>query len=400
MDVDPTPVTQNQETTAVKPRFLVVKRKEGDLANVNPILINKTLYGLVGQLEVVKKIKDGLLIQTRTAAQAEKLLNTSRLANMDVEITAHRYLNFSKGVVYCRDLLNCSTDDLLNELTGEGVTEIKRISVKRDGELVETGTHILTFNKPVLPKRIKVAFYSLVVRPFIPAPLRCFRCQKFGHTSKYCNKEQLCICGNPPHEGSPCNSPASCIHCNGPHSARYKKCPVFIQEMEIQELKIKEKLSYIEAKKKVLEKTPVAGVSYAQAVSSKTKPTETSDLIKELIPQLVPVIAEIISKQLTDVVEKLIPKVNVPNNVIDQIFEIPEIPESLHDSFGDKPPTEYIAISPVISSPYTPEVVPEKELPVKRRNRTPCQSLEDSESSETKSPCRRKKKGRSKQKSK
>nr|CAI5827431.1 unnamed protein product [Callosobruchus analis] len=114
--------------------------------------------------------------------------------------------------------------------------------------------------------------------------MRCFKCQKFGHTSMKCNSEQVCVCGKPLHEGSACEEPITCVNCQGNHSARSRNCPVFKQEFAIQECRVRNNITYSEAKKLTVIPTPSKGISYSQATSSKP---DTDRLIKELIPQIV-----------------------------------------------------------------------------------------------------------------
>lgn len=287
-----------REKVGSVPRFLVVKRKEGNFEKVSPFFISKTMFGLVGELKSIKKLREGLLIECVSAAQASRLLKITRLRDIEVEVVPHATLNVSKGVVTCKDLLNCTTDEILEELKEEGVTLVKRIFVRRNGTLQETATHILTFNTPVLPQKIKVAFYSLPVRPYIPIPVRCFRCQRFGHTSQKCSNEQICVCGEKPHDGTPCEQPIKCVNCKGPHSARSKLCPVFKQENTIQRVKTLGQLSYVEAKKIVMtEKTPITGKSYAQTTACNTS-SVSPEIVKEVVNNLTPIIVSAVKKEL------------------------------------------------------------------------------------------------------
>ena len=55
--------------------------------------------------------------------------------------------------------------------------------MKKDTEKVPTNTLFLTFNTPYLPKEITVGYLKVNVALFVPNPMRCFNCNKFGHTS-------------------------------------------------------------------------------------------------------------------------------------------------------------------------------------------------------------------------
>ncbi|KAK5641824.1 hypothetical protein RI129_010371 [Pyrocoelia pectoralis] len=206
----------------------------------------------------------------------------------------------SKGVVYCRDLLNCTIDEIKENLKSQGVVDVRRIRTRRDGEFTDTANHILTFNVTKLPRVIQAAFYPLQVRPYIPNPLRCFNCQRFGHSSVNCKHDKRCVCGKPTHEGLWCDEPIVCPNCQGPHKAIAKICAVYKQELKIQEVKVVHRLSYFDAKKKVdtmvtpsrpfaeVANTPArVSIQSVQAVEPEIKSIDVKELEKELLPRLV-----------------------------------------------------------------------------------------------------------------
>ena len=61
--------------------------------------------------------------------------------------------------------------------------------------------------------------------------VQCKRCQRYGHTQKYCNHNFRCVkcAGN--HPTDQCTkfpeTPAKCIHCQGEHPANYKGCSAY-----------------------------------------------------------------------------------------------------------------------------------------------------------------------------
>ncbi|KAK4887846.1 hypothetical protein RN001_004117 [Aquatica leii] len=282
------------------PRFLVLKKKESDFANTSPFLISKTLYGLIGNVKEVQKVKGELLIETVSSKQSKQLIKCESFGGCEIEVVPHGTLNMSKGVVYCRDLLNCSINEIKENLKIQGVVDVRRIKTRRDGELIDTANHILTFNVTKLPRVIQAAFYPLQVRPYIPNPLRCFNCQRFGHSSVNCKHDKRCVCGKPTHEGSWCEEPIVCPNCQGQHKATAKTCAVFRQEMKIQKVKIVHRLSYFDAKKKVhtmvTPSTSFAQVATAparipiqavQAIGPEIKSIDVKELERELLPRLV-----------------------------------------------------------------------------------------------------------------
>ena len=59
--------------------------------------------------------------------------------------------------------------------------------------------HILTFEKPSIPKEIRIGYTIERVELYIPAPLRCFKCQKFGHHKEICRGRRVCDELDPDH---------------------------------------------------------------------------------------------------------------------------------------------------------------------------------------------------------
>jgi hypothetical protein len=281
------------------PKYLVVSKIEGDFFKDNPFFVDRTMRGII-QFRNLKKFRGGLLVETNSVKDSLALLKLKKFGPYDVKVSAHSTMNLSKGVVTCRDLLNCPVDVIKSELSSQQVSDVRRITTRRDGVIQDTPSLILTFNTPHLPSHIIAGFYSLKVRPYIPSPLRCFRCQKFGHTANYCKQEQVCVCGRRLHEGSSCVEPLVCVNCSGSHNARSKNCPVYKSEMLIQELRVKEKISYPEARRKVentLPRTPT-GLSYAQVTKSVAPSAPSLDvdqLISKMLPAIVSALTDIFS---------------------------------------------------------------------------------------------------------
>ena len=68
--------------------------------------------------------------------------------------------------------------------------------------VIPTNTLFLTFSSPELPKEITVGYLKVKVALFVPNPMRCFNCNKFGHTSQRCKVAVKCMgCGKDKHEG-------------------------------------------------------------------------------------------------------------------------------------------------------------------------------------------------------
>lgn len=267
------------EDVLAGPRFVVMKRKEFDtsltMLKVSPIIINKAVEATVGEVKNIKRTKDeSILIETFSKQQADKLYKLNSLyKQFNVEITDHPFLNSCKGVISCEDFIYMTEDEIVQGLEMYHVTTIRKITKRdqRTKEIKPTSTIIATFGINQLPQKVKFGFLSLNVRTFIPNPLRCFTCQRYGHGATRCTNPPICgICSYTKHDPDQCKNGAQCFNCTGEHPSWSRQCPVFIQEHEIQKIKTVSRLSYFEAKKEFKLLNPLA-------ITYRTNNTTTSN---------------------------------------------------------------------------------------------------------------------------
>ena len=200
------------------------------------------------------------------------------LAFLDIEVDVHHSLNVSKGVIrdHHHDLQDMSDEDIRRELSSQGVLKVTRFILKKDGKDIKTNTLFVTFDSPTPPEKIKLGYVIVNVQRYIPNPLRCFQCQKFGHSKKWCKNKISCWkCGSEGHGGSECTSETTCcLNWKGDHHASSQSCPVWIQEKEIHRVKTERCLSYGDARRLVVS-TPSssspAASSYVSAVKTVPK---------------------------------------------------------------------------------------------------------------------------------
>ena len=251
------------------PRFLVVKSQEEKrtMADLSPFVIEKCIQSIVGHPKTIKKLKSGdLLLEVDRQQQVENLLKTTKIFDLKVKISLHQSLNSSKGVIRCPELRPCSNKEIIDNLTDQGVTGVRNVSVRKNGVLKSTNTYVLTFNTPILPKKIKVAFLSVNVEVYMPNPLRCYQCQVFGHHEDYCLKKPICgNCGGERHcnDDRNCKNTAKCVNCNGNHPVFSRDCPTWKKEKAILKVKYEKSITFPEARKLVEEQFAAPGKTYA-----------------------------------------------------------------------------------------------------------------------------------------
>ena len=173
------------------PRFLLVKSGDESLpvTKLSPFAIDKGFQALIsGRLRSIKRLRNGtFLVECDTKKQSDLLLKSQKLVDRPMIVSIHPTLNSSRGVIRCPELAGMSETDIRDELSEQGVILVKRIRRKEDGQDKDTNALFLTFCNANLPKDIRIGYLRVKVDPFIPNPLRCFKCQKYGHGAQRCS---------------------------------------------------------------------------------------------------------------------------------------------------------------------------------------------------------------------
>ena len=238
------------------PRFLVIQSEEAkEITSLSPFVIEKQIESLIGTPKSVKKMKNKtLLVETNRKSQSDNLLKTKTFFGLKVSVTEHKSLNTSKGIIHDRMLKGEKEDDIVEYLKEQVVVACKRFTIKKDHETVQTNTLLLTFNSVSVPKSMKI-FYGIVpVDVYVPNPLRCFNCQRFGHHETNCPVDigsvcEKCGAGGHDHHTSACKNTPKCVNCGKDHLSRSNQCEVWKKEKEISKIKVTKNIPYLEAKK-------------------------------------------------------------------------------------------------------------------------------------------------------
>lgn len=276
-------------------RYLVMLRTDDSQSfrTINPFQIQKGLDAIAGPVQSCTRMRSGgLLIETRNRTQSDMLLKATRMLMYPVRVELHRTLNNSRGVVRSDAFDGMSEAEILENLQSQCVIGVKRVMIRRGENLLPTRTIFLTFNQLSIPEYIKAGYERISVRQYIPSPLRCFNCHKYGHTKDNCRSpDPICIdCAMSVHDG-PCSSPPFCTNCQGPHASNYPNCPRFLEEKKIQEIRVKERLSYFEAKQRVatLHPTFLARGSFSRVVARPVvRRTISTQTLEQSSDQLLP----------------------------------------------------------------------------------------------------------------
>ena len=116
---------------------------------------------------------------------------------------------------------------------------------------METNTLLLTFNSATIPPNLKIFYRIIPVELYIPNPLRCFNCQRFGHHETNCSEDPGSVCercgkGNHDH---PMQNPIKCVNCGKDHLPKPNLCEIWKKEKGIIKFKVTKNITYPEARK-------------------------------------------------------------------------------------------------------------------------------------------------------
>ena len=137
---------------------------------------------IAGEPKSIKNLRSGdLLIQCAKETQEKSLIQMKTFCGLKCSVTTHSSLNTSKGIIRCPALSRVTSVDIKEGMVEQGVTDVRRITVHRDGVTKLTNTYVLTFNSPNLPTVVKIGFMQVKVDVYIPNPLRSYHSQVFGH---------------------------------------------------------------------------------------------------------------------------------------------------------------------------------------------------------------------------
>ena len=243
----------NPDELAVLYRVKGAKPGDAGFKAINPLQIDLSLRNQLGSSGgfTTKIMYNGVLKVTCTNKKQYDIAMKMGKVVTKVETlnTTPSEIGGSKGVVYGM-FAGLSEKEILDNIGGGEAISAKRLG-NREGARGDPPV-LLTFKDTQLPSRVFLGSMSYQVREYVRPPLRCYKCQRYGHVADSCRGNQKCAkCGGE-HSIKECRAEApKCPNCGGDHGAAYRWCEYTIKARTVQAVKERENVSYAEAVKRV-----------------------------------------------------------------------------------------------------------------------------------------------------
>ena len=165
-------------------------------------------------------------VTVRTEEDMEALLAVKTLDTCTVKVTENIFKNSVQGIIIDHDenLKGMTNEEIRTAITHTMVRSVQRFGAY--GKVIS-----ICFKGQNLPEEIRIwNELKFKVQPSIPPPVRCFKCQEYGHRSTACRNKYACYkCATKyeelrDHDPRTCSEQQKCVNCEKEHMAGNKEC--------------------------------------------------------------------------------------------------------------------------------------------------------------------------------
>ena len=148
-------------------RFLLISFGEGaQSGTLNPFHLHRAISRFGEATRVVKRSDGKVEVEMKTAGSARKLLSSDTVSiqtkngTRTIPITAHPHptKGFATGVITVPDLGDVEEEEILEELSDQGVQKVRRLQRRENGNTIKSDTLVLSFSQEQLPERFRIAW--------------------------------------------------------------------------------------------------------------------------------------------------------------------------------------------------------------------------------------------------
>ena len=234
--------------------IVYIKGTEINITQVRPQIIRNAINTYFENINRIEKAGQSLRIFCVNQLQKEKLLECTKIAGIEVDCSEPRHLSYGlpKEKKIKKVISGVPQETEEEEIIGaSGAVRCWRIKKKINGILTNTTAMVLEYeSEEDIPERISIDYLFYRIRDYIPSPIRCYKCQRFGHTQNKCrNISPVCAKCTGKHLSENCtiSENLKCANCGDAHSAGYKGCIKYQEVRKTLKISTEEKISYRDA---------------------------------------------------------------------------------------------------------------------------------------------------------
>lgn len=277
--------------------FKLIMEKE----NINEIKTGQILthLGIKKIRDIRKTGKNRIEITTTEKKEANTILTNPTINKIHLYKTfIPRQFIFSTGIV--KDVpLDLTEADIIGSSQVQGdiaINKVERMFYWDKNTQSRKPSHSIKieFRCTSLPRAMILFYVRKEIQYYIPKPIICRKCLRYGHVDKICKAPtKICInCTNETHAYSP---DCDCMHCRKlcqkqckyccteEHNTMNPACPQMIKQQKIKNIMITQHKSFIEAKQITENTNTDTNTTYANVVNH----TKDIELLKKEISNLI-----------------------------------------------------------------------------------------------------------------
>uniref|UniRef100_A0A8D8YRA4 CCHC-type domain-containing protein n=1 Tax=Cacopsylla melanoneura TaxID=428564 RepID=A0A8D8YRA4_9HEMI len=208
------------------------------------MMIHDTVSEKKDVYHVVRLNRSKLLVTCSSAKTANEIVKAEKIRHCYDPFIPYNYVN-RVGII--RDIDEEFDDEQLREAVD--AKQFKVVSVQRLNRRVVDDQNVvkyvksrsvkIVFEGKEIPSHVYLYYCRIECEPFIQKVVQCFKCAKFGHTTKFCRNHSLCkqcfVVLENNHVCSESNQ-VKCVNCGGLHKPRDDSCPELARQKNIKML--------------------------------------------------------------------------------------------------------------------------------------------------------------------
>jgi len=229
---------KNRYTPSNHPPFLVhVESTDGNIGNVHPMRLGKTLTEHFPSIQNIKKLGRNIIVvnfkfsfDANQFAQANDSLPENWIAYIP------NYKIIRTGIARGVDP-SLSVDEILQGIKWRDrpmeIKSVERLSYRdsrNNNELKISSSIKIEFVSNLLPEYVNIWSVRTKVRPFVNRVRKCFNCLRWGHSSAFCRGSPLCPrCGGEHDLGMCLSDSFLCPDCGQNYVSFDNNCLIYVK---------------------------------------------------------------------------------------------------------------------------------------------------------------------------